>query len=289
MRVLRVLGYLLTGLLLLLVGAAAFGFMRFQSHLATKHSPPGFIVHTNDDPETLARGEHIARTIGGCAECHGNDYGGTIMAQEAIFTMAPPNITRGKGGVVEGYKPDDWMRAIAYGVHRDGRTLIAMPSEELGKIADADLSAVVSFLMQVPPVDRTVPPTKASFLGAVLFGLTGAPVYAAELAANRKAPDEVPDVDDTKAYGKYLVAVCQGCHGVDFKGGIATHPGAPMSSDISPSAMATWTFADLERALREGIKHDGKPMNPADMPWGMTKNFTATEMKAVWKALRDEP
>ena len=289
MRVLRALGILLLGLFLLVAGAAVFGFMRFQSHLEQAHSPPGFVVHTTDDPETLDRGEHIARTIGGCAECHGSDFGGTIMAQDPMFTMAPPNITSGKGSVVAGYKPDDWMRAIAYGVRRDGRTLIAMPSEELGKIADADLAAVVSYLMQVPPVDREIPPTKASIIGAVVFGLTNAPVYAAELAAKRKAPEDVPEPDETREYGKYLIAVCQGCHGVDYKGGIATHPGAPVSSDISPSAMASWTFAQLEKALRQGIKRDGKPMSPADMPWGMTKNLTPSEMKAVWLALRDEP
>ncbi|HSI04447.1 MAG TPA: hypothetical protein VLC93_08230, partial [Myxococcota bacterium] len=165
---------------------------------------------------------------------------------------------------------------------------IAMPSEELGKISDEDLSAVVSYLSQVPPVDREVTPTRLTALGSVVLGLMGAPIFAAEVAANRKAPETTPEPGETRAYGKYLIAVCHGCHGPALEGGIATHPGAPISADISPSAMAAWTFDELEAALRQGKRKSGGVMNPNEMPWGMTKQLTASEMRAVWLALRNE-
>ena len=288
MRALRVIGFSLIGLFGVLAVASVVGYLRFAAGRDKKHNPPSFVVKTADDPETLARGEHIARTIGGCADCHGQDFGGQVLEEDPMFVMAPPNITSGKGSVVADYHGDDWMRAIAYGVHRDGRSLLAMPSEELGKISDDDLFAVVSYLSQVPPVDREIQPTRLTPLGTVVLGLTGAPIFAAELAAHRKAPERTPEPGETKAYGKYLVAVCHGCHGPALKGGIATHPGAPISADISPSAMAAWTFEELEAALREGKRKRGGIMNPKEMPWSMTKNFTPTELRAVWLALRDE-
>ncbi len=288
MRALRVIGFLILGNLVVIIAAAAIGYMRFAERRDRKHNPPSFVVKTADDPETLARGEHIARTIGGCAECHGSDFGGQVMQEDPMFVMAPPNITPGKGSVVADHHGDDWMRAIAYGVHRDGHSLMAMPSEELGKISDEDLSAVVSYLSQVPPVDREVQRTRLTALGTVVLGLMGAPIFAAELAANRKAPETAPEPGETRAYGKYLTAVCQGCHGPALKGGLATHPGAPISADISPSAMASRTFDELEAALRQGKRKSGGIMNPNEMPWGMTKNLTAMEMRAVWLALRDE-
>lgn len=288
MRASRVVGFSVLVLAIMVAATAVTGYVRFAARRDKKHSPPSFVVKTADDPETLARGEHVARTIGGCAECHGADFGGQVMEEDPMFVMAPPNITSGKGGVVRDYHGDDWMRAIAYGVHRDGRSLLAMPSEELGKISDDDLAAVVSYLSQVPAVDREVQPTRLTALGSVVLGLMGAPIFAAELAADRKAPETTPEPGETKAYGAYLVAVCHGCHGPALKGGIATHPGAPSSADISPSAMASWTFDELEAALRQGKRKNGGIMNPNEMPWGMTKNFTATEMKAVWMALRDE-
>ncbi|MEZ0311815.1 MAG: c-type cytochrome [Myxococcota bacterium] len=288
MRALRVIGFFLLGVFVVMAAAAVIGHMRFAQRRDKKHNPPSFVVKTADDPETLARGEHIARTIGGCAECHGADFGGQMLEQDPMFVMAPPNITAGKGSVVRDYHGDDWLRAIAYGVHRDGRSLIAMPSEELGKISDEDLSAVVSYLSQVPPVDREVTPTRLTALGSVVLGLMGAPIFAAEVAANRKAPETTPEPGETRAYGKYLIAVCHGCHGPALEGGIATHPGAPISADISPSAMAAWTFDELEAALRQGKRKSGGVMNPNEMPWGMTKQLTASEMRAVWLALRNE-
>jgi hypothetical protein len=48
-----------------------------------------------------------------------------------------------------------------------------------------------------------------------------------------------------------------------------------------------WEFANLERALREGIGHDGRVLDAA-MPWRSMKNLSNDELRALWLGLQQE-
>ena len=80
---------------------------------------------------------------------------------------------------------------------------------------------------------------------------------------------------------------CRGCHGPELRGGIVIRPGAPPSGDISPRAMAAWTYTDFEEALRRGKGRNGRTLDPA-MPWDATRGLSDEEMRALWLGLRQE-
>jgi cytochrome c553 len=240
------------------------------------------------DPASLARGRHLATTIGGCTECHAGDFAGKIMSRDAVLRLVAPNLTPGRGSAVRDYSDADWFRAIVHGVAPSGRSLLVMPAAELGKLSDADIAAIIAYSKSLPPIDRELPAAEVSPLGSVILGLAGAPILSAEPIDHDARRDHVaPAAGATREYGAYLSNVCRGCHGADLRGGIVVHPGAPPSADISPPAMASWKFEDFERSLRTGRARDGRPLDES-MPWRVTSGLRDDEMRALWLALRHE-
>src|SRR6185312_4253273 len=56
------------------------------------------------DAEVIARGKHIAESIGGCMGCHGGDLGGKPGEDIGPLGEVPaPNLTAGRGGVATRY------------------------------------------------------------------------------------------------------------------------------------------------------------------------------------------
>lgn len=235
----------------------------------------------------LARGEHLARGIAGCAVCHGSDFGGRVFADTPLFRAVAPNLTRGRGSGVHGYTERDWSNAIVHGVGRNQRSLLLMPSKELASLADEDVAAMIAFFETVPPVERAPGVSAVTPLGQIVIGLVGIPLFSAESVEHGARRATAPVTAPTREYGTYLLNVCRGCHGQDLRGGIVIHPGAPPSADISPSAVSHWEFATFERALREGKGRDGRVLDDA-MPWRVLKNLTDDELRALWLGLRQE-
>ncbi len=281
---------------ILVLTVTGIGYARFASRRDRTYSPGlarlSAVRRAPSDAAAVARGDHLAHTLAGCASCHGDDLGGRTMSEDVMLRISAPNLTRGAGSGVVGYTEEDWLRAIAHGVGRSGRSLLVMPSRELASFADTDLAALIAYLRSLRPVDRTLAPTAVSPVGAVVLGLTAAPIFSAEEIAHTEVTEdarahEAPPAGPTRAYGEYLANVCRGCHGADLRGGIVVHPGAPPSAELSPKAMAAWTHPAFVRALREGKKRDGSTLDAA-MPWDATRGLTDDELRALWLALRRE-
>lgn len=244
----------------------------------------------SNDPETLGRGGHIATSFGMCAQCHGADLGGQLYLDGGpLGVVYGPNLTRGKGGIGGTLSDEDWVRAIRHGVGRNGASLLVMPSETLTYLADADLAALVSYLKQLAPVDRAVPPTKLRFVGRALLASGKLPLLAAEKVRKippRKTVDRTPSVD----YGLYIanVASCRGCHRPNLSGGPMQAPGAPPAPNLTPAGIGRWTEADFVRAMRTGVRPNGKALHPV-MPWQTYRQMTDDELHAVWVYLKSVP
>lgn len=273
------------GLLALSVVAGSVGVTRFQARATRVHDVPEPRVRAEATPEVLARGRHLATTLGGCTECHGPNLAGRVMDDNPMLRLSPPNIT--PKGVVAGYADRDWYRAIVHGVTPSGRSLAIMPSKELRTFSDDDVLAIIAYMKSVPPVANDVPPTRVSLLGKAVLGLAGEELWAAnQIRHDEPHAGRITPTGPTVTHGEYLINMCKGCHGQDLRGGKKMNPDAPPTADISPPVMASWSREQLEAVLRQGKKRDGTPVDDA-MPWRATRELTDDELTAIWLALRE--
>lgn len=215
--------------LVLLVAISVYGISSYR--LNRQHEvPPLPKLTLSNDPDVVGLGGHIATSIGNCTECHGGDLGGKVFVDAGpLGVVAGPNLTRGRGGIGGTMTNADWVRAIRHGIRRDGTSLMVMPSETFVHLAEDDLSALVSYLKQLTPVDREVPESKLRYLGRALLVAGELSVLVAEKKPNLplvKTIDRKPSVK----YGLYLANIggCRSCHGPNLSGG-AVHgpPGTP--------------------------------------------------------------
>ena len=241
------------------------------------------------DAALLAQGKHLY-TIKGCADCHGPDLSGKVMLDDpAVGFIAGSNITYGEGGLPADYSPKDWLRALRHGLDQEGKPLLIMPSQEIYKMSDKDISALVAFCMSQPSVNKEVPPVKLGPMGTVLSALGQIPLISAEsIDHSYTAPAEVEALPNA-AYGKYLAVSCSGCHNHNLKGGEAKVPGMKPYPDITASGnVGRWTEKQFIQTLRTGKTPEGKQMKNEEMPWQMTKAYTDTELKALYAFLKEQ-
>src|SRR5262245_55916923 len=92
---------------------------------------------------------------------------------------------------------------------------------------------------------------------------------------------------------QYLVATggCLHCHRDNLSGGsiVGTPPNTPQAVNLTPGGeLAGWSDADIVRALRDGMRPGGAPLDPR-MPWRSTRLMTDDEIAAVIRYLRSVP
>src|SRR5215203_138469 len=91
----------------------------------------------------IERGEYLMTVRLGCAECHGHDLAGSLVADaQPVWTWYCPNITR--GGLTKDFKSADWDRAIRHGVLPDGRSS-TMPAGDYVALSDRELSDIIAY------------------------------------------------------------------------------------------------------------------------------------------------
>jgi cytochrome c553 len=287
----RILWSSLATLVTLVLVAAGAVWLRSEGMLRRVYSVPPHNVPIPTDSASIARGAHLVNAVGTCATCHGEDLGGKVYANMGpIGIVAGPNLTPGRGGRGGVFRDDDWVRAIRFGVHADGTTLIAMPSEVFMNMSDADLGAVVAYLEQLRPIDREMPASHFRPLGRALLAAGKLKVLTAPKTPAKPSVASVP-AGVSPAYGKYLVEIsgCAGCHGYGLSGGkVAGPPGIPPASNITPAGIGSWSEADLRRVLREGKKPSGVAIDPF-MPWKTYAGMTDDEISAIWLYLKSVP
>ena len=245
------------------------------------------------DSASIERGRHIAQAIAACAACHGENLAGQVyIDQQPVATLVPSNLTPGHGGIDSTMTDADWVNAIRHGVGRDGRTLFLMPAEVYQAMSDEDLGALIAYLKRLPPVDNVLPPSRIGPVGRALEVFDKAPFFTAEHVDHDRAPVARIEAGLDPRYGYYLTRMggCIGCHGNDLAG--RPVPGAPKeippAANLTPGGIAHYTEVDFIRALREGRRPDGRPINPI-MPLTTTKHLTEDEMRAIFAYLKSLP
>ena len=242
------------------------------------------------DPALLERGRHLATAIGKCGDCHAPDLGGKVFFEAGpVGTVIATNLTTGRGGVLANYDDAALERAIRHGVRHDGKPLVIMPSADFYYLKDEDVAAIIAYLRTLPPVDRELPATTIGPVGRALFLSGKLPLIPAQ-RMDHAAPRPTPAAAVTPEYGEYLATVggCKACHGADLAGGIEEAPGAPLSTNLTPAAIGSWTEADFFKALRSGVRPNGTAIDPF-MPWASTARMTDDEIRALWTYLQTVP
>lgn len=290
-KVLVAIGWILSVLIAAVLAYATFIYLRSERILKTKYSVPSTSIVIPTDASSIARGDHLAHAVTSCVLCHGEGLGGNVYADMGpVGVLVGPNLTRGRGGLGAILTDTDWVRAIRYGVHRDGTSLIVMPSEVFIHLTEEDLGSIIAWAKQLPPVDRQMEPTHFRPLGRWLLTEGKMNILVAPKTPRVELVPSIPR-EPTKDYGKYLADVsgCHGCHGEGLSGGrVAGPPSAPPASNLTPAGIGNWTEALFARAIRQGKDEDGGTLNEL-MPSQTFRGMTDDEVHALWLYIRSVP
>jgi cytochrome c553 len=248
-------------LLLLLVVLVPLGvgyvYWRSAAMLAKTYNVAVPEVTIPTDELSIARGKHLVERVSLCIECHDKDLGGKMVYDDFPFgRLAATNLTSGRGGIGNGYKDEDYVRALVHGVRRDRHSVLFMPSADY-KFTEADLAAIIAYIRSVPPVHREYPQPSIGPMARAL-GIAGKfPLFVAELIDHQNVTfARQADVTNPVAAGDYLISTagCRGCHRPDFTGGAGPPPGG---SNLTPVGIGGWTETDFIRAIREHKRPNG--------------------------------
>ena len=295
MKVLRIVGFVIA---LLLVAAIAV--YAWASYTAARKLSRAYTVHAVDFPivggeQAVERGRHLVESRYGCSGCHGSDFGGGVMVNNAaIGSLLGPNITTGKGSVTVGYTASDWDRIVRHGVKRNG-TPALMPSQDYRQMSDQELSDIVVFIQSRPGADKQVPPPALGPVGKVLVA-TGKFTLSADVIGlhDKPHPAAPPAAEVTVDFGRHMAGACMGCHRSDLGGGtvVGGDPAWPPAANLTPrpDGLGAWTFLQFVRAMREGKRPDGTVLRPPMSELtAYTRKMTDVELRALWSYLRSVP
>jgi mono/diheme cytochrome c family protein len=281
-RLLKWIGYIVGGLVAIVVVFIAVVYVITSSRMGRTYPTEVEVVAIPADSAAIERGHHLVLAVGECSNCHGDNLAGKLAEDNLLFArLANTNLTRGKGGVGATFSDADYVRSIRYGVRRDGKPVIFMPSEAFNNFSDSDLGAIIAYIKTMPPVDATYPPPRIGPIARVLSLMADfllVPAAKIDRKTSRAAPVEV---GVTKEYGNYLMKAggCMSCHNPNLSGG-AKIEGIP-AANLTPTGIGKWSEADFMKVLRMGVRPDGRILS-AVMPWPYTKNLTDDEIRAMW-------
>jgi cytochrome c553 len=282
MKFLKITG--IAGGILVLLATLFYLYASYQvdQRLAARYSIQSVNLPIRSDSAAMAKGNHLVN-IKGCRDCHGEDLSGKVFNDDILVgKLAGPNLTQGKGGLPDNYQANDWVKAIRHGVKRDDHPLIVMPSLETSKMSEEELTAMISYLHALPPVDNTVPRSTLGIMIKTMVYLDMIELIPAE-QIDHTAP-LVKRVDESAplVLGKHLSAMCSGCHRENMKGGDAMAPGFPPVPDLTSTGVTgKWTLEQFMTTLRTGKRPDSTSLDPS-MPVQMTKYYSDQELQALY-------
>jgi len=280
---------------LLIASAGAYAFVQaraFDASMDKVYELPAPEVTRSADPDVIARGKHLAEAVTGCAsrDCHGRDGGGgRTLTMGPIGTIAGPNIT--SAGIGAAYTDGELFRLIRHGLKKDARSLRFMPAQDFCWLPDADVLALVSYVRSLSAVDRPNGPVHLGVLAKILDRSEKLTIDVARHIDHATAGNG-PAPEPTARYGALLSRGCTGCHGEHLSGGRI--PGAPSNlptpSNLTPheTGLKGWTYDDFARLLEQGIKKDGKKLDPF-MPFESYGRLEPIEKHAIWAYLTSLP
>jgi mono/diheme cytochrome c family protein len=243
------------------------------------------------DASAVGRGQYLFAAY--CADCHGNDAGGTaFFSDPSLATFHAPNLTTGDGGVGAFYTDAGYVRAIRHGVRSNGDGLAIMPAQAFWYLSDEDLGAIIAYLKSVPPVDQSWDEKTATPLGKILIGAGVFDLFAAEHLDHSGPRPGVPTSGITADYGEYLINIgdCRLCHGTDLSGGVGPEPGSPPGPNLTPGGvLSIWSADDFIKTMRTGVTPYGRELDGNFMPYEGIARLKDDDLTAIFLYLQSLP
>lgn len=261
------------------------------------------------DSAHIEEGARIASML--CVTCHlsedGKLGGGRVVDANEFGEIYAPNITNHPEKGIAKYTDGELAYLIRTGIRKDGR--YAPPyMPKLPHLSDDDLHSIIAFLRSNHPMvqasENKWPDSKPNLLAKFLCRVAFKPFPYPE------KPIAPPDVNDKIAFGRYIALAkfeCFSCHSANFKSNDYLNPeksegffggGNPFKQTdgstlysanltMDETGLGTWTEADFIKAVKSGIRPNGKPATRKPMiPYA---RMTDEEASAVWAYLSSLP
>lgn len=297
-RFLKILGYLVLGVIGLVVAAAIFIVIWFPRIEASA------VLAIEPTAERIERGSYLVNQVLYCMNCHAerdwNYYGGPVVpGTEGKGALMDDPVLSAFSGNITPFGIGDWTdgevaRAITSGVNKDDEALNPiMPYDSYANMSEQDVNAVVAYLRTLAPIEFVAPEVDGNLLTFLLTNVIG------RLLPKPYEPRVHPDESDPVTFGLYLIKIaeCGVCHGSNYAGGRSFHnpPGQKVRAKNitpAPSGIGTWTsenfvsvfksFASEE--IRQTLVPEGEPNT--GMPWLQYAGMTEADLGAIYDFLR---
>ncbi|MEW5684638.1 MAG: c-type cytochrome [Pseudomonadota bacterium] len=247
-RVLKVAGYVLAGLVSLVVLIVAGAFVGSEAMIRWPVARPASTlpaaIAAATDPDALARGKRLAK-LTGCHDCHGDNLEGKLFHDEMpILRAYAPNLSRALAGRTDA----EIDLAIRHGVGVDGRRLWVMPSSAFSQLSDRETADLIAYLRTYRPAGEIQPRIQVGPVGriGVLLGK-----FSSEPDTLAKAAPRLADAGSQHAEGRALARLCVECHGPALEG-------SPMMKSPDLSIAASYDAEDFERLMSTGVAAGGR-------------------------------
>ena len=304
-KVFKWLGYILLGIIALLLCAAAY--IQFSAMPTFPVKAPSLNIAA--DSTRLAEGRRIVLTD--CAHCHRSldgKLGGDLWVNDSLIgKIWTANITQHPTAGIKDYTDGELAYLLRTGIKRDGH--FAGPWMTFPLMADEDVASAIAFLHsdapEVQPSENRQPPAELTFLGKMVLKIFMKP--------NLEYPQQpiiAPPPTDKIAYGRYLATgrwECYRCHSASFETNDDRNPEQSVgffgggnhiadkenksvnSANITPdreTGIGAWTEAQFADAVRFGKRPDGKALSHLMPPMSM---LSEGEVSAIWAYLQTVP
>ncbi|MCP4002486.1 MAG: cytochrome c [Gammaproteobacteria bacterium] len=280
-------------------------------------------IQVSQTPEQVERGRYLVEHVAACDDCHSkrdwNFYGGPVIPplgagheclsrEEKIIgvrvqddtipgVLCIRNLTPDKRSGVGRWTDGELLRAIREGVDPNGHAVFpVMPYSVYKRFSDEDVSAVVAYMRQLPPVSSEWFGRGIEFPMGLLSQFWPEPLMW---------PIIKPDIVSSAQYGSYLAAIgrCEHCHTVRrkfgrnlapegrFAGGVVFEVNGQevVSSNLTPheSGLGNMSRAEFIAKFKSFSQpQKSPPEGNTPMNWTAYSGMTETDLGAIYDYLQ---
>lgn len=213
-RILKVLKWTGIVLAVLILGLVIFVQLRWDK----KYDAPFPAISASTDSSIIARGAYLVNGPAHCGSCHssmdevrsfdeGKKFefkGGWELTFPGFGTFTGPNITSDKETGIGKFSDAEIARSLRHGVGTDGRPLFPMMTFQ--GLSDNDLTAIISYLRTLPPVQNKVKPVEYGFMYKALLA-----VGMIKPEGPKATPPKSVKIEPSIEYGKYVAYNITNC------------------------------------------------------------------------------